>query len=436
MAKVEIESFQSFDHELIMLYHLCNHEKRQNLLAHVYPTLFYHKDIRGAVEILKSLPPEQQNSVAMIFEIHKINGIKETEPWDEFFTTEYQHTAEKVSPYGLLSRLKEFLFKRLANERLVRMANLVEQGRSYAEQYDTTLFAETTELLLLQDKLLGERKRTTEQVARLVAERINTQGDLVITGFDFLNRRISGLTRRTLSSLLALPGHYKSSFCDALMYETIKSTSEVGLIISLEDPIEERVKRIVANRLDISLSDMRFKKVIVPEADILAILKIELGERLIIYDPRDVLTPAAAAAAISDVKPGFCIVDHIQNFELENMVEGLIKAAWYLETAAIRNNCHVLVTSQVSDKKVMMREDVDILASDAQWTSALRQKSSEMFSLLYQYQFTRNMFQMDKLKFSILKSRYALAIGSMILQINPDRGRILGPFAESFQQSL
>jgi replicative DNA helicase len=427
MARVVIDTkFESYDLELLFLFHLCFHERKYDLLLKTYPNLFAVEDLKKAFEILVELGPTKQDMISMSVEMAKRYGVKTTAPWDKFLDPAYQYSAEHTDPWGIHAELRDLLFKRLATERLQRMANLVEHGKPSDAEKDGSLFTETTELLLLQDRLLGERKYSSEDVARMVAERINTTGDLVVTGFKFLNDRIAGLTRRTISSILALPGHYKSSFLDALAYETLMVSNEKILIVSLEDPVEERIKRIVANRMDLSLSDMRFKKIQVPQKDILQMLKIDFGDRLYVYDPRDIVTPEQAAIAIGDVKPALCVIDHIQNFQMQDMVEGLIRASWHIETAAIRHNCHCIVASQVADKRVMSREDTRIHAGDAQWTSALRQKSAEMFSLMYQYQLTANIFQKNTLQMSILKSRFAGAVGNMVLQIDPDKGRVLG----------
>lgn len=433
MARVVFDSkFESYDLELLLLYHLCFHERKIDLLTKSHPMLFASPDIAKAVELLRELGPTKQDFVSMTVEMNRKYGHKDVAPWDKFIEPGYQYAAEHSDAWGIHAELRDLLFRRLAMSRLERMGNLVEHGKPSDEEESGSLFSETTELLLLQDRLLGERKYSTEEVARMVAERINTTGDLVVTGFDFLNQRLAGLTRRTLSSLLALPGHYKSSFLDALAYETIRRTGEKVLIISLEDPTEERIKRVAANHFDLSLADMRFKKIKVSQEDILKMLKIDLGENLVVYDPRDVVTPEQAAVMIGDVKPSLVVVDHIQNFQLHDMVEGLIRASWHLETAAIRHNCHCIVASQVADKRVMSREDTRIHAGDAQWTSALRQKSAEMFALMYDYQLHPNPFTQEILEFTILKSRFASAVGSLKLQIKPDKGRICGTFQHDF----
>ena len=414
--------------EQALLYHLMKSPQRDELLTVCYPTLFTHDETKNLFSVIKELHVSNDGvgvlSVAMKME-EKFKMNRES-TLDLFNRGLLPIIADGEEPEEILYHLKQLLFRRIAFERLTRMASIVDSGIAVMGEEGGNLYEEATKLLLAENRLTGRKRQTVEEIAKSVAERINTTADIVRTGFGFINKRTGGLTRRHISSLLAMPGHCKSLFSDALMYATLKDSNSVGLIISLEDPVEERYKRIVANRLGISLADMRFKRVQVPQADILQVLKIELGGRLHIIDTRHILKPEEAAVAISDIKPSLAIVDHIQNFQLNDMVQGLISAARILEVASMRNDCHTMVCSQVPDKRVSQRDDPQPQAQDVQWTSALRQKSAEMFSLYYQYQDTQHILQQEILQFKILKARYAAAIGSFTLRIDPDKGQIKG----------
>ncbi len=427
MAKISSETdFSSIHLEHILLYHLVTKDNKSELLTKCFPALFFDEKNKGMFKII-----QDYHGGADIFTVaarmHELYGMPSSQVSDMFFDRDFSYIADNAPFESVLRRLKELLFKRLAFQRLERMSNIVESGKADpADEQNGNLYDEASKLLLAENRLLRRERNTVEKIAAITADRINNPSDIVRTSFEFIDRRTGGLTRRAISSLLAMPGHMKSTFTDALMYSALRTSNEVGLIISLEDPIEERVKRIVANRLDVSLADMRFKRVNVPQSEILQILKIELGGRLHLIDTRDLSTPEEAATAINDIKPNIAVVDHIQNFNMKGeMVSGLINAATVIEVAAMRNNSHVLITSQVNDKRLATRDDPSPEAADVQWTSALRQKSAEMFSLFYQYQISRNFVQQNLLQFKILKSRYANAVSNMILKIDADKGRII-----------
>jgi replicative DNA helicase len=407
-----------------LLYHLIKNERRHTILTWCYPALFSNDETKAIFKVIKELG-DQASLLSVAMKMEEKHQKNRQETFSLFSHGIVPALAEGETPEDVIHQLKLLLFKRLAFDRLFRMANLIENGKPSAEEDSGNLYDETSKLLLAENRLVRNRRSSVDEIAKAIAERINTTSDVIRTGFTFINKRTGGLTRRHISSLLAAPGHGKSLFSDALMYETLRTNNEVGLVISLEDPVEERFKRIVANRLDISLADMRFKKVIIPEADILHILKVELGGRLHMVDTRQVIRPDEAAIAISDIKPQLVVVDYIQSFQLPDMIQGLIEAARILEVAAMRNDCHILVCSQVPDKDIAKRDNPQPGASDVQWTSAIRQKSAEMFSLYYQYQDTTNFIQQNILSFKILKARYAAAIGTIQLEINPDKGRIV-----------
>jgi hypothetical protein len=89
-----------------------------------------------------------------------------------------------------------------------------------------------------------------------------------------------------------------------------------------------------------------------------------------------------------------------------------------------------MICSQVPDKEIIHRDDPFPLASDSMWTSALYQKSNELFSLYYQYQDTRNPAQRTSLGFRILKAKLSGMLGEITLNVDPEYGRIIGELGE------
>ena len=410
--------------EFVLIYHLVKSASRKRLLSKCFPSLFTDKDIRIIFSTIKELDSKGMEvssfSVSNILaERHK----KDRNYLIFLFDESYKAIANEIDPDSAIDELKRLLYKRLSCNVINNLIDAVEQSTE-----KSGVIAETNKLIALEASLLNKRLDSIEDLAKLTSERINTTDDIIITGFPFLNKRIGGLTRKGLSGLLARPSHGKSTLSGSLMYETVRTTNNVGLFISLEDPAEEIIKRMVAQSLHKSLIDMRFKKITIPHSDILYVMKNTLGGRLHVVDTRHVLTPEDAASVISDVKPTFVVVDYLQNFRMDDMIQGIIKALQILDVAANRNNCHILVCSQVPDKQIFGREDPYPTASDTMWTSALYQKSAELFSLYYQYADTRNQFQINTLGFRILKNKFSSKLDDIQLNIDTHYGQIIGEF--------
>ena len=213
---------------------------------------------------------------------------------------------------------------------------------------------------------------------------------------------------------------------DYLVSYSVQHCGNIGLIISLEESVEERVKRMVSSRLGISLKSMRFKTTVVQPEQVVNLFKNTFHNKLYIFDRKDVLTPDDAVTLINDIRPDIVVVDYIQNFAMKDMVTGYINAILDLETAAVRNNCHINIVSQVSDKKIYGREERAPTASDAQWTSKLYQSSSEMLSLYYHHAFSHGTFDNELLELHILACKFSDSVGKIKLQIDPDKALIIG----------
>lgn len=429
MAIITLDrELRNLELEQLLLHILVFDEQRQKVISKTYPALFSSDEFKNVFKVIKSLNGNcDLMTVAVLMEQwynkdrNSTLSLLYSDPIIEYWKHKYE-------PFTVLRQLKDLLFRRMIFERGKNIIQAAEHSSFDAISKD--ILNETNKILTLDRKLLKNEKTSFSKIAEETASKINTTGDIVETGFDFLNIRLSGLTRKTISSLLARPKHFKSSFCDSLISTTVETRKLIGLIISLEDPVEERVKRIIAPRLGLSLTDMRFKRVTVDSADIEKVFTYNLHSKLHIFDVKDVLTPEDAVGIMYDIKPDLVIIDHIQKFEMQDMVIGIIRAVKAIETAAIRLNCNVLITSQVSDKKMAYREDQTPNASDAQWTSVLYQSSAEMFSLYYQFQIDNNPFIADQLQLKILASRYAHAVGSIRLQINPDKAHVIGEIME------
>lgn len=407
--------------EQYLLWCLVYHERRHELRSQIFPSLFYspeHRDIFNAIAQLG----DSVDILGVCRVVEKKHGIAIPTTAMLFMGLDY-YLASNANPEQLIRYLKKLLYQRSVVEKAKKIASLAEQP----EQLET-IATEVDKITILERTLLRSGPSSMKSVAEDTANKVNTDADVIVTGHDFINRRLYGLTRGSLSGLLARPGHMKSSYTDHLMSSSVRLFAYRGLIISLEDNKIDRIKRIIAPFLGISLTDMKFKRIKVTTKDILSVLEGNLHSKLTILDSYDILTPDEAYAAIMDIKPDFVVVDHIQEFEMKDMVTEMIQAVRKLKTAAVRCNAHILITSQVTDKGFKGRDNPQPKADDAMWTSAIRQSSSEMFSLYYPYQDNNNEFNDHILKFAFLKSRFAQAIGTVTLHINPDQSLIIGEF--------
>lgn len=426
--------------EQILLDELLYSEKRHEVISLCFPSMFYSQATREIFEVIKELGKDA-NLFSVTRELsrrhaEKVRGIDsrleyelvldqlKAKPDEAYWRGRYE-------PINLVRYLKELLYRRLAQKRAQNILQIVSSER--AANIDRSIYQQVEKLMILGKTLIRTDRNSMDDIAQRTSDRVNSQYDIIRTGFEFINDKMMGLTRRQVSSLLAYPKHLKSSFADQLVSTTVEKGDYRGLIISLEDPAEERVKRICARILGISLEDMRFKRVRLEREDILKVFKVVLKGQLHILDVRDVLTAEQAATAISDIKPDLAAIDHLQKFQLQDIVIGLIHAVKALEVAAAQNDCHIFITSQVSDKKIQGRDikrssakSLKPTASDAQWTSALYQSSSEMFILYWPYQLTHNIFERHLLYFDIVASRYADAVGEYILEIDADKSNFKG----------
>ena len=418
----ELHSDTSLEWSLI--YHLCTASDKKILLTKCFPALFTHPELKEVYSVIKEL--DKYGAEVSPFSVS--NRLTEKYKRDRgFLMFAFNETfiaiASGIPPSGAIAELKALLYKRLVNGKfLPRIRELAESGERISSEVNKMFIAEAS--------LLSKKLSSVDELAELTSNRVNSDDDTVMTGFRFLNKRMGGLTKKGLSGLLARPSHCKSTLSGALMYETIRTTNNVGLFISLEDPAEEIVKRMVAQATGKSLEDMRFKRVQVPHDEIVHVLKNVLGGRLYVVDTKHVLTPEDAAGVIADIKPTIVVVDYLQNFKMDDMVLGCIKALQILDVASNRNNCHIMVCSQVPDKQMTGREDPFPLASDTMWTSALYQKANEMFSMYYQYQDSRNPVQRKTLGFRILKAKLSGQLGDITLNIDPEHGRVIGEYGE------
>lgn len=409
--------------EQYMIYHLLFHERKHELVVKCFPSLFHFPEHEEIFKAIRDLGVESDWMSVSKYLDRKQAGV--SQGLAMLVGSLDQYLVERTNPDVLIKYLKIYLYRRTVFVRARNLANIAENLDD--EHCANQVAQELDKLSLLERKLLKSDKISSVELSELTAGRINELDDQVVTGLNFINRRIYGLTRASLSALLAKPSHMKSSFTDCLIANTVERSKYRGLIISLEDSKEERVKRIISPRLGISLSDMKFKKVKVEQKDIESVLSGTLGGRLTVLDSLDVLTPEDAFIAIMDIKPDIVVIDHLQEFELGgDMVISLIQAVRKIKTAAVRCNAHVMITSQVADKQFKGRESQAPTAADAQWTSALRQAATEMFSLWYPYVDSNNEYASNILKFYFLKGRFSKVRGEVTLEIDPDKSLIKG----------
>lgn len=415
------EELHDLNAEQLLLWMLLNHENRHEIIHQVFPSLFHSSEFRNIYNVIKELGESVD-----IFGVCRVVERKHGVPYPStalLFTSVDDYSALRTNPQTLINHLKDLLYRRTVVAKTQKIAAIARRG---LKEDASLISSELDKIPLIEKSLLRSGQTTVSRLSKMVADAINTDDDVIVTGHAHINSRMYGLTKKCLSGLLAQPGHLKSTYTDHLISSTVELHGYRGLIISLEDPKEDRVKRIISSRLGISLTSIRFKKVKVEEKDVSHVLKDIMRSNLFVLDSNDVLTPDNAYSAILDIRPDIVVIDHIQEFEMDDMVIGIIRAIRKLKTAAMRCNCHILITSQVADKQFKQRVDKKPKADDAQWTSALRQSSSEMFSLYYPFQDNNNPYVSHILNFSVLKCRYAIAVGSFDLVIDADKGLIKG----------
>ena len=254
---------------------------------------------------------------------------------------------------------------------------------------------------------------------------INSKDEYVPTAFYKLNEMIGGWTKSDISSIGGKSGHNKTTFA---IYDAVQSIISgfctKVVYFSVDEPGEMIARRVIANLMNISLADMRNKKVQLDSNEVEKTLKTILKDRLIIID--NLFTAEAIQQAILDIKPERSIIDHIQEFDYGH--EGIsdqkvMVASKFLKEAARITHSNVTIISQVRDKLVDERfEDKIPRPHDFLYASDLRRKSREQCVVYWEYKDSQRDIDFQFFDLIVWKSTYS-GTGRLKFLINPDLAR-------------
>lgn len=402
-------------HQLIYL----PEDDRKLTLDKCTKLLFYHKQSADLFSIIQTTKDCDMLKLSTIASAKFNYSPLEVIEWIESPDFRYRNADD------LIYILKSYLFTRVSDTRAINIRNIVEH-----DALDTArerISEQATKILTLNKSLFRpSRVNNTDELVRLTTKAVNSSDDIVLSRWNPLDRRTGGFTRRGISTILAHSSNMKSTVGDFLISNAVQNTPNlIGMILSLEDAVEKRVTRIVASRLNLSLTKIRFKEIKITEQQIESVLRGMLDSRLIIFDPRHCFGTSELVAAIEEYKPGIVLVDHIQKLGEDDPIHKILDAVDKIERACIKSNTHGIITSQIPDKQFANRVDKQPKTSDSQWNSVLLQSSTEMLSLYYPFFFTKNQFQKEHLHIEILKAKFLETSEKFLVQINPDKAQIL-----------
>lgn len=246
---------------------------------------------------------------------------------------------------------------------------------------------------------------------------INSADELIVTPFDNLRRLIGGHSRRALSVIGGKSGHNKTTFtvCEVLEQIKIGAVNKV-LYVSVDEPGEMVMRRVIAKELKIPLSDMRHKRIKLNYNEVSESLSFLRG-KLIIDDT--IRTPDLIYQAILDIRPDRVIIDHLQELRYEDGISenSITYALKLFKDAAMYSGCNVTVLSQVRDKLIDERIDKVPLPHDFFYASTMRQMSREQSVLYWAYKDGAS--NKEYVDFIVYKSTYS-DTGRIKFRINPE----------------
>lgn len=404
--QTEVAVLQTFFHE----------ESSRFLLPTLFGDAFTRADRRTLFEALRTL--YVSNTPITLLSLDKTTGVRLT-PLElvELTTSDKdKYTSIQELEYAI-THLKELYFLRKAQKaslkitehamkseipQIVRVSHAIEKMHSalfHTESQDHFASAVTT---------------------------VNSPNEYIKTAFPLLNDLVGGFSRKALTSIGGKSGQNKTTWSLYNGTEILKKGIISKLLfISADEPGEMIARRVIAKETDISLSDMRSKKVRLNYDEITKAMKTIYGDRLIILD--NVRTPELIQQAILDYKADQTIVDHIQELTFADndgiSEQGITYSLKLFKEAAVKTSSNVIILSQVRDKVIDERfEDKVPRPHDFYYASTMRQKSREQFVVYWKFKDTED--ELDKPFFDLIlwKSTYS-ATGRVKFFIDPDHAR-------------
>lgn len=260
-----------------------------------------------------------------------------------------------------------------------------------------------------------------EEQIKLTIERINSHQEYVRSAYLDINRIIGGYSRKNVSVLAGKPSHNKTTFAINEAADMAKFANSKILFVSAEEPAEMIWRRIIAKEFLIDLEDMRFKKTVLKEDEILSALKPIYKDNFIILD--QVYDPTDITSAILEYKPDMVIIDYVQRLNLgDDKTRGIEAAVTSFKNAAKKTDCHVKLLAQVDAKTIDKREDKVPRISDVMWSQFLHQESSEFAVIYWNYKHSLDETEKNLVDIIFWKNRYG-GSGATKLYITPKYGK-------------
>ena len=206
-----------------------------------------------------------------------------------------------------------------------------------------------------------------------------TKREPFLTGFKDLDIFCKYLGGGDILTIGGRPGMGKTNFAVSLVNNILEQGKSV-MYFSLEMNAERFINRLVAERLNVSLFDLRER---VRTEEIEKALSFYDDKKIYICD-RTSYTPAEMEDAIKEVKPDIVFIDYIQLLQMPkapNLTEATNLAIREIKRIAAENNIMVVMLSQLS-RAVESRCDKRPLLSDLR-NGNLIEELSDIILMLY-----------------------------------------------------
>ncbi|MFN3477975.1 MAG: replicative DNA helicase [bacterium] len=210
------------------------------------------------------------------------------------------------------------------------------------------------------------------------------------TGFDELDKMISGLQKGDLVILAARPSMGKTAFAINLAYNIVVKSKLPVIFFSIEMPKEQIAQRFLSLESSVPLAKIRTATLSIQDMDRIAEAISILSEQPIYIDDSPILSTIDVRIKSRKVKIekkqlGAIFIDYIQLIKSEekseSRVQELSEISRSLKALAKELNVPVIALSQLS-REVEKRQDKKPLLSDLRESGAIEQEA-DLVMFLY-----------------------------------------------------
>jgi replicative DNA helicase len=201
-------------------------------------------------------------------------------------------------------------------------------------------------------KPVGNELQTAEAVEEYLEDLDNPKGGMLfLTGFPKFDKYMGGLPRGSLSIIAARPRVGKTAIALNIMEHSIRSGYKTAFF-SLEMTRRQLLDRLAAASTEARYTDIHARQTTKEQNKQIGTELVDLlgGYRLNLFD--DVRSVSGIVSEIARIKPDIAFIDYAQKVRPDRQTESrhhdIEAIVDRLKEAAIQQNCHICLLSQLS----------------------------------------------------------------------------------------